>query len=206
MLLKNRNVPSNDATKTIQAFELAVKDAACTAYTAMKTRSDALATEFNVSQESTFHLMLRKLNDYDNGLFVDGRAAIWRARIRLYRADREKEVIADSDAHADPRADGKTLHISIPAMMQWVVEFVEKYSHGVPMGLDSATLQRRTRSFRTQLSTRKDGTGVLTLDYNVEGFDMIARVDVKRESGTAAYQVKSAAERLADSAERHRPR
>lgn len=206
MLSWRNNSTSNEATKSIQAFEIAVKGAACITYTEMKQRSDALATKFSVSPDSTFHLMLRKLNDYDNGLFVDGRAAIWRARIRLYRADQEKEVIADSDANLDPREDGATLHISIPAMMQWAVEFVEQHSNGVPLGLDSGTLQRRTRSFRTQLSTRKDGTGVLTLDYNVQGADMIARIDVKRESGTAAYQVKSAADRLADSAARHRQR
>jgi hypothetical protein len=217
MLFKrNNSAPSNAATSqpgisapiqrvTVQDFELAVRDAACATYEAMKLRSDALATQFNVSQDSTFNLMLRKLNDHDNGLFVDGRAAIWRARIRLYRADWDTEVIADSDPDLDPRENGKTLHITIPAMIKWVVEFVENNSNGFPSGLDSATMQRRTRSLRTMISTRKDGTGRMSLDYTVQGVDMIARVDIKRESGTAAFQAKTAADHLKDSIARNKP-
>lgn len=204
MLFKRNVATQNEATKKLQAFDAAVHSTAQGLYNgAVKLAAD-LETEFGVNRASALQSILMRLRDYDNGLFTDGRAAVWYGRIRLYDAARPGEVIADSDHMRDPREPGSTSHISLPALVAWAVDYVATQSNGIPTGLDRPILERRLRSFRTQLSSRKDGTGVLTLEYVSENKDMIARIDIQRQAQTAKREAESAVSRLSAKLEKRR--
>lgn len=141
-------------------------------------------------------LIMTQLRNFDRGLYTDGRAALWRARLRLYRAADNREPVADSDAGKDAGQAGETLHLTLPALCHWISELASNY-HGTPLiGMDPRTLKSKERTVRTQMSLRKDGTGVLTIDYRSQDEDMIARCDIVRVTQTDAETARHSLVRL----------
>lgn len=164
-----------------EAFESEVKSAALRIWSAIHQEAAALETTVKIAPASTVPMLLRFLQEFSGGMHADGRACLWRARLRLYvHDDPGNEPVADSDPDYPPEAAGTTVHQSLPRLVTWIVELASAY-HKAPMaGLDEHTMQRRLRSFRTQLSHRRDGTGVMRTEYTVNDRWYIMRCDVEK--------------------------
>lgn len=122
----------------------------------------------------------------------DGRAGTWRVRLCLYDQT-SPDPVADTDPDTTPGEPGAMCLRSLQSVGAWIVENATTY-HGAPcIGLDDATLARRLRSLRVQMSNRRDGTGTLRLHYSVTEpgkfgaepttAQMLARCEIVREDG-----------------------
>lgn len=131
---------------------------------------------------------------------LDGRAAWWQVRCRLYAAsDGYRDALADSDPDLAPSDLGATRLQSLPEVAKWMRDLARAYHGGECAGMDEATLKRRLRSLRNQMSVRHDGTGILRLEYSVipqigrsliarapaEVMHMMARCDLVRSDGAS---------------------
>lgn len=180
-------------------FDVVVTRATDDAAAVIRRHALDLQAKTGMDPTCTYHYVLMRLRDSDNGMTVDGRAGLWRVRCRIYTQDDGfKEPLADSDPQKPPGASGDTLLISLPAVVEWVRELAREY-HGnaVMTGLDKHSTTSRLKSFRTQLSARKDGTGTLQLTYQIAGghrfrpgtTTMHARVDIEREARSPSSEI-----------------
>jgi hypothetical protein len=203
MQLKRHIPKPNEATAQMRVLDTEIDQAAQSLYRQAEALAIQLQAKYRVGKDHALGAIFMRLRDYDNGLFADGRAAIWRGRLRIYLHEHDADAIYDSDADLDPRAPSATAHVTLPVLMQWALDHIATYHAGrLPIGLDRPTLERRLRSFRTQLSTRKDGTGILRLDYAIDTIGYLGRIDIVRQSQTAAVEAKSVGDRLAASVTR----
>lgn len=123
---------------------------------------------------------------------ADNRAALWRARVRLYIEDRPNEPEADSDDDLPPEAPGTTTCQGLPAVAHLLAELAHGFHNAACSGLDMATLRHRLKSLRPTLS-RRGGDAVWRVPYEVAAKDKfgdgthvekwLARVDVERVKG-----------------------
>ena len=151
------------------------------------------AHSVNTTQDALLKAVIANLLGEDYR--ADGRAHMWRARLRLYDYSRPlDEPEADSDEPLTPDRPGETVHRGLPAVISWIAELASKY-HGAPCaGLDSMSLRRKLKTLRTMMAYRKDGTGTLRADYQVleNGCirHMLARCDVQRADGAIEEEVR----------------
>lgn len=120
---------------------------------------------------------------------LDGRASRWRVRVRLYRAERLDDAIADSDPDLSADTLPATTQHGLPGVAAYLTALASAF-HGQPCaGLDRATLQHKLKSLRPTLS-RRGGDAVWRVPYSVmehpvgaeveQSAAWLARVDVAR--------------------------
>lgn len=119
----------------------------------------------------------------------DSRAAFWRCRFRLYRADGPDEPEADTDPERGPELPGEQIIRGLPGVASELLALCQAF-HGTGslQGMDRKELHRRLRGLRPTLSRRK-GNAVWRVPYDTyESFTdgakkrgWIARVDIVRE-------------------------
>lgn len=112
----------------------------------------------------------------------DGRAAMWRVRIRLYRENDPDTLQADSDPDLSPDLPGTMVIDGLPKVGQALHRIAFLYHSqegGDPalQGLDSESLKQRIKSLRPTLS-RRGGSATWRVPYVVRAERWIARVDV----------------------------
>lgn len=120
---------------------------------------------------------------------VDGRAAQWRCRVRLYRGERDAgdagEPQADTDPDAQANAPGSAVLSGLPAVADELAALAAAYHGSDCSGLERDTLLHRLKALRPTLS-RRGGDAVWRVPYAVyeanggAGHAWLARVDVER--------------------------
>lgn len=103
----------------------------------------------------------------------DGRSAIWRVRLMIWRTGPEgqEELHADSDPELafspDNVAAGSTLINGLPTVATWVRELaIQAHPHGILEGLEAQVLAHKIKSLRVALSNQ-GGDCVWRLRYTV---------------------------------------
>lgn len=125
---------------------------------------------------------------------LDGRAAFWRCRFRLYSNAQPDEPQADSDPDLDPGQPGTQIIRGLPAVGSELIALATAY-HGTASlrGLGGDDIARAIRGIRPTLSRRKaDGheDATMRIHYDtLESFNeqtrtrgWLARVDLVREN------------------------
>lgn len=117
---------------------------------------------------------------------MDGRAAAWRVRVRLYNDAHPGDAVADSDPDLPPGSPGETVLFGLPAVAEHLAELAEAYHAGPCAGLERETLLHRLKALRPTLS-RNNGYGAWRVKYTTAGkaqreVGWLARVDVQREN------------------------
>ncbi len=125
----------------------------------------------------------------------DGRARIWRVRLRLYDyATGLIEPVADSDEGLEPHMPGETQIRGLAGVVDWIRELACNF-HGVACtGLDKRALRGKIGNLRTMMANRGDGTGVIRADYQVMVGEtqrhMLARCDVQKVDESPSCEPK----------------
>lgn len=139
------------------------------------------AEKLNVSFDGLMGDLLRELRESDS----DGRAIKWSARLRLYDLEHPNDPVADSDPDTPPGEPGEMVFHGLPGVADWVIELAAQYHQAPCVGLTAKYFATKIKGLRTQMSSRKDNTGVLRIEYTIQRKDlaliyMLARVDVVR--------------------------
>lgn len=109
----------------------------------------------------------------------DARSADWRARVRIYSAeDNYVDPLADSDPNKSTELPGDAIHRGLPSIANWMAELIAAYHGTVPLEADAGTIRRKLGTLRVQMSYRRNGTGVLRVQYEHDGCCYIARCDI----------------------------
>lgn len=140
-----------------------------------------VAEQARVTEADAFHHMQRVWLDRIKGIkphhaidhAPDGRSAIWRVRLMIWRTGPEgqEELHADSDPEAtfntSAVAPGSTLLNGLPTVVSWVRELAtQAHPHGILEGLEEQVLLHKVRSLRVSLSNQ-GGECVWRLRYTV---------------------------------------
>lgn len=139
-----------------------------------------------LSQKTDFseHALTNALSDYILGEEDRkwGRERLWRVRILLYHDQPNADPVFDTDSHIPPGAPGDCTLLGLQAVSDYVVEAVSKYHKASCAGFDSATLKRKFNSLRSNMASRRNGSGTCRISYEAPmkygARHMIARVDV----------------------------
>lgn len=120
---------------------------------------------------------------------LDGRASRWRVRVRLYRAERLDDAIADSDPDLPADTLPATTQHGLPGVAAYLTALASAFHGQACAGLDRATLSHKLKSLRPTLS-RRGGDAVWRVPYSVmehpvgaeaeQSAAWLARVDVAR--------------------------
>ena len=110
----------------------------------------------------------------------DARNVAWRCRVQLYDVNAPMEPAADSDPELAPDQISATTLAGLNSVAAWLAVVADQF-HGpaMPVGLDTATLARKLKSLRVDLS-RRGGNAVWRVPYTVNGARWLARVNVER--------------------------
>lgn len=151
-----------------------------------------ISTTTGLSFQTSISELVAHLKALGDVTHVDGRAALWRVRLRFYdMAGDLQQPLADSDPTLDGDQPGAVVLSSLNNVMSWIAEMATAYHGGPCAGMHSEALARPLRALRTQLSNRRDGTGTMKVRYTalhhgsfgaVSEKHMLARCDVVREA------------------------
>lgn len=159
----------------------------------LQDSADLIAAENGLNNADAVQLIWRGLGAVYSGRSaaeVDGRAAQWRIRIRLYDMRQPDEPQADTDPELPPDQAGTTILRGLPAVADEVMQLANAF-HASPRplkGMNPEELDRRLRGLRPTLSRRK-GNAVWRIPYDtfetwreLEGHQAawLARVDITR--------------------------
>lgn len=178
------NSPADDIARAVLDLKQQIHAAA-----------DVIAEAHNLPNADTLRLISQGLMTQFVGassMELDGRAARWRCRFRLYAAENMDEPAADTDPELPPDAPGTTIIAGLPAVGTELAELASLF-HGsaVLSGLSPEHIARGLRGLRPTLS-RRGGNAAWRLHYDtLETFrgtetrkrGWLARVDVERVKG-----------------------
>jgi hypothetical protein len=149
------------------------------------------AIQVNVTEDALTKAVVGELLGEER--VADGRAHEWRIRLRLYDLSRPHDPQADTDPNLSPELPGTMIVRGLPAIAKLIADHASAFHGAACAGLETTVLKRRIKSLRTQLSNRGEGTGTMTVDYEVQGRIgsryMTARCDVQRiERGVTRFK------------------
>lgn len=157
--------------------------------------ADTIAADCNLHNGEVLALIAKgfgaQFNDMTS-MELDGRAAFWRCRFRLYSNAMPDEPQADSDPVLDPGQPGAQIIRGLPAVGSELIALAASY-HGTASlrGLSHDDVARAIRGIRPTLSRRKAAgheDATMRLEYDtLESFSeqtrkrgWLARVDLVR--------------------------
>lgn len=121
---------------------------------------------------------------------LDGRAAWWRIRVRIYDMRQGDEPRADSDPELSPEKPGALVVRGMPAVTETFAEMARAF-HGETslIGAGPEDLARKVKAFRPTLSRNKQ-RGTLRISYDTQDTHSltdrpaawIARIDIQQET------------------------
>lgn len=133
---------------------------------------------------------------------TDGRATVWRYRLRLYDMWQQPDTPmpgADSAPDREQDQDGEDVMIGLPALMTLVAAQSVAYHDAQLIGMGHHDLERKIRGIRPTLS-RRGGRATIRIEYDTlasfsEATDhsprYLARVDiVKTGQGNEATEIQ----------------
>jgi hypothetical protein len=163
----------------------------------MHAYADGISETCNLHNGDTLGLIWRGLAAQfqdATSMEMDGRAAFWRCRFRLYANAQPEEPQADSDPDLDPGQPGAMVIRGLPAVGNELIALAAQF-HGTASlrGLGHEDVARAIRGIRPTLSRRKAAgheDATMRIEYDtLETFNeqtrkrgWLARVDLVREA------------------------